>query len=435
MSRFTIICAVFVSTITNTCWGLGWSMPSYKRMSILQGATSDTETQIAVLVKKKDQPSFGLLAGKHEKHPSQIIVFQRHESPWRVYQVRFTGLKPNSEYHFLVKNEKGEIKDKRTLTTLFTKQKPLTFAMASCMDDSYEKKQEKMWDSLASKGPDILLLIGDNVYADRRNGKPVSTMSAAVLWSRYVETRQKLRLFASEHLIPTIAVWDDHDFGKNNGGREFPLKYEARRVFHSFYAQQPIRDAFNTGPGVSSFLEIAGHRFILMDARSFRSSDPQAEDKTHFGKLQDQWLLQHLETSKNLTWLISGDQWFGGYHKFESFEGNHPDNFAKLLDQIKQTKAKVAFLSGDRHLTELMRIEPKWLGYTTYEITSSGIHAKLYPSSWDKMPNKRQIVGVTEKENFVVITTAYDRFSVTAYGPKDKKLYSYRFKLNDNHQG
>ena len=31
-----------------------------------------------------------------------------------------------------------------------------------------------------------------------------------------------------------IGVWDDHDYGLNNGDKNFPLKHEVRDVFLDF---------------------------------------------------------------------------------------------------------------------------------------------------------------------------------------------------------
>ena len=34
--------------------------------------------------------------------------------------------------------------------------------------------------------------------------------------------------------IPVMATWDDHDYGKNDGGIESPTKKEAQQVFLDF---------------------------------------------------------------------------------------------------------------------------------------------------------------------------------------------------------
>ena len=34
-----------------------------------------------------------------------------------------------------------------------------------------------------------------------------------------------------------VGVWDDHDYGINDGGEEFPLKHETREMFLDFIGE------------------------------------------------------------------------------------------------------------------------------------------------------------------------------------------------------
>jgi hypothetical protein len=36
-----------------------------------------------------------------------------------------------------------------------------------------------------------------------------------------------------------LATWDDHDYGTNDGGADFPAKAEAKRAFLEFFADPP----------------------------------------------------------------------------------------------------------------------------------------------------------------------------------------------------
>ena len=106
--------------------------------------------------------------------------------------------------------------------------------------------------------------------------------------------------------------------------------------------------------GAASFFSIYGFNFLLLDNRSFRTphgSSPQ----WHFGAQQVQWLLQSL-ASKDYAFLFSGDQFFGSYFPKDSFQRNHPQRLTDFLAQLRASEAKVVFMSGDRHYTEVMRI-------------------------------------------------------------------------------
>ena len=101
---------------------------------------------------------------------------------------------------------------------------------------------------------------------------------------------------------------------------------------------------------------------------------------------------------------MNGDQFFGAYSpQFESFEADHPKAFRAMLKRMRDTGARLIFLSGDRHFLEFQNIEPDILGYPTVELTSSAIHAKVFPALWPENPNPRQAAGVANTHNFLVL--------------------------------
>src|SRR5690606_37851004 len=133
-----------------------------------------------------------------------------------------------------------------------------------------------------------------------------------------------------------------------------------------------------------------------------------------------------LTAAKLPAWLINGDQFFGAYHPFESYEGQHPESFRRMMAELKKTRLPMAFLSGDRHLTEIMSIEPAQLGYRTYEVTTSAIHAKTFPGSFKKDPNPRQLVGKDGTFNYLVLKTRAEkglRFTAAVFGPAGRTLF------------
>jgi phosphodiesterase/alkaline phosphatase D-like protein len=278
-----------------------------------------------------------------------------------------------------------------------------------------------------NKKPELLFMIGDNVYPDKGLGYNKAT-PPETLWSRYVETRNTLEIYFAQELIPIIATWDDHDYGINDGDRKYPYKEESKKTFFSFFAQEQSEGTTyeSSGLGVASLLKGFGFQFYLMDDRYFRSAPQEANTETHWGIEQENWLNSHLKQDKSPAWILNGDQFFGAYHKFESYEGRHPENFKKLLGQWKNLKTPLVLLSGDRHLAELMAISKKEFGQNTFEITSSAIHAKTFPDAWKDSPNPRQMAGASGFFNYAVIeATSKPKFSfdVTAYGPEEKVLF------------
>jgi len=410
--------------------------------AVIQGFTDQTSAQFSVLA-KKDEPItvYALIvsedgrpmAERRQIKPTFSKIIKRDFSDWAIYQSAFTDLKRYEEYRLVIASDESDVKDERLFQTLSPRDKTITWVLASCMDDSFISLQKSMWQQVLSHEPDFLLFIGDSVYADKTSAGFKKQADIVQLWNRHVETRNLLEIFKAKHLKPIFATWDDHDFGLNDGGAEFQFKGESRKVFQAFFPQvSEYSKELTSGPGVSSRLRIAGQQFFLLDNRTFRST--KSESGTHFGGSQEEWVYEGLEEESSPAFLISGDQYFGGYSTFESYERLHPQSFGRFLSRLSQIKAPVFFLSGDRHLTELMKIERKQLGYETYEFTSSSIHAKVFPDSWKGMPNFRTIEGESGVYNYGLVESTVKsgklQVRVRSIGPYGRIIFDRKLEVS-----
>jgi len=396
-------------------------------LAIQQGATTATATQFTVLYAGPEAVKAHVEAkGAKVKHVPVVAETRKlPASPYSILYYRFIGLPPATELVLTLEGATtSKVLDQRNFRTLKVEEKTVRFAVASCMEESHPQ-QAAQWTALLAKKPDVIFLIGDNVYADTGMLRGLGANESR-LYRRYAETRNSLQIFREKNLTPVLATWDDHDYGINDGNRAFVNREEAKRIFGWFFAQWPFSPTYVEGPGVATQMNAFGHRFFLMDDRSFRS-EPKAKDETHWGVEQERWLFDQLASDGTPTWILNGDQFFGGYHKFESLEGDHPQAFQRFLSGMKASKAPVALISGDRHLTELMRIPASLTGFETYELTTSAIHANVYPDSWKKNPNPKQIAGVANTINYAVVdSTASEgslKFKASVYGPKSALLY------------
>jgi alkaline phosphatase D len=260
---------------------------------------------------------------------------------------------------------------------------PSRILFGSC---AHQNKPQPIWDTIVAAKPDLFLLIGDNIYGD--------TNDMALL-------REKYELFGAQPgfqkllaTCPLLATWDDHDYGINDGGAEFPLKKESQQVFLNFFgveANSPRRQQ----EGVYS-ARMFGERarrlqVILLDTRYFRSAlllgEPEqlkgkkirrimpntAPDASVLGEAQWQWLEQQLREPAEVRIIASSIQVLPEDHRFEKW-ANFPNERDRLLRLIKTTKAAgVLFISGDRHMAEISRLASDAAGYPIYDVTSSGL--------------------------------------------------------------
>ncbi len=408
-----------------------------KKLPIIQGATDQNTTQVGILLPKDQKVNLLLIEKQYLRlHiPVRIRTSSRKNSSWKVIQAAFKGLSSQKEYLLKVTetiDNEEKILDQRDLKTLPTQKSEVRFVLASCMDDSYAEDQIKMWRKVNSLKPDLILMAGDNVYADHTIGYK-GPASSDTVWNRYVETRNLLEIFKFKKLIPILATWDDHDYGANDSNKNYPFKYDSLKTFSGFFPQKIISSSFRKGPGVSFVYKAFSHRFIFLDNRFFRSPKNDV-DGTHWGTRQEKWLFSLLKEKPIPTYLIQGDQFFGAYHLFESLEREHPKSLERLQKAIQSSKSLVVFLSGDRHRTEITQIDKQYFGFQTYEITSSPIHAKTFPGGWEKFPNPRQIAGYEDGHSFVLIKSVASKkrihLQVEAYNEKQEKVFERMLEVS-----
>lgn len=260
--------------------------------------------------------------------------------------------------------------------------RPLTrIAFGSC---AHQNKPQPIWDAVLAYRPELFLFVGDNVYGDVTSGA-MTELKAAYAKAATIEGYARVRA-----TLPVLATWDDHDFGRNDGGADFPHKAAAKELFLKFWGV-PEDDPRRTRDGIYH-AEIFGPegmrvQVILLDTRTFRSPLRRAADpgplpgpyvpepdptKTMLGPAQWDWLRDQLAQPAELRLIGSSVQVLAEGHRFERW-GNLPAERARLLDLIAETGgARVIFLSGDRHVGALYRraAEP----FDLYEITASGIN-------------------------------------------------------------
>lgn len=366
------------------------------KLSILQGLTSAKEVEFSILGPVGHNLKFEIRSEQGEIiNPDELKVVTRPFSAWVVYKMVFVRDQAKDYNLYVYENQK--IIDQRLVGKGQLNQSKLKLAVVSCMDDSYQE-QFKIWEALAKKNPEYVLMIGDNVYADKDPSGSRIKSTPETLWNRYTDTRLTVPFFFQEKLIPVHGLWDDHDFGVNDGNESFEYKTEAAEVFDTFFAQNLSDEAFSKGFGVGGLLSMGDFNLYFLDGRSFRSSKKEG---SHLGTEQYQWLIKDLKEESQPSLIIKGDQFFGGYQEFESFEGNHPNDFDSFVADLKALGTPFVFLSGDRHMSEIMQFPRSLFGLPSFEITSSPMHSRTFQTS--DVKNPWRVVSVEGLNNFTFI--------------------------------
>ncbi len=262
--------------------------------------------------------------------------------------------------------------------------------VGSCLK---QDKPQPCWKPISQFQPDILILCGDNIYGDSRDVKKLAkdwaTLAAQPDFAR-LRTRTTL-----------LATWDDHDFGENDAGREYPVKKESQRVFLDWLGEpkdsprrsrEGVYDAYTMGP------EGKRVQVILLDTRYHRSPltksgvprkevpnwkgpyVPSADRQQQMlGDKQWQWLEKKLEEPADVRILVSSIQLIPDEHSWECW-AKMPLERARMISLLRTTRAEgLIVVSGDRHASEIMAMPESVSGlkYPLYELTSSSLNASF----------------------------------------------------------
>jgi len=254
---------------------------------------------------------------------------------------------------------------------------------ASC---AHQNEDQSLWTKIAAEKGDLVLFIGDNVYGDVRSNDPaMPELKAAYMRLAMSEPFARVRAGA-----PMLTIWDDHDYGLNDGGGDYRLKDKAEALFDYVW---DVKDERARRPGAygSWILGEEGRKvqIIMLDTRYFRSplkpTDefgargkerylPDADPaKTMLGEAQWRWLAEELKKPADLRLLVSSIQVMSEGHGWEGWR-ILPAERQKLYDVIRASGAKdLVILSGDRHSAALYERRDV-IGYPLFEATSSSIN-------------------------------------------------------------
>ena len=277
-------------------------------------------------------------------------------------------------------------------------EEPLTrIAFGSCFR---ETKPAPVFDAIAATRPEWFIWLGDNVYGD--------TEDMAVLRAKYQVATALPGYAALRASCRVIGTWDDHDFGKNDAGNEYPMRREAQQELLDFLeepADSPRRQqegvywSYDQGP------EGKKVRFILLDTRYHR--DPIGSDGTLLGEAQWKWLESQLVGSPAQVHVIASSiQVLPAEHRFEKW-ANFPKERARLLALLaREDVPPVILLSGDRHVGEIS-VDRASCGYPLHEITSSSLNQGGGGS--DNEPNKLRLGPNFRAVNFGTLSVDWSR--------------------------
>ena len=316
-------------------------------------------------------------------------------------------LEPASNYKAVVLSNGqsvGDTLDIKTQTLWDYRMDPPAFKLiaGSCAfinDSIYDRPgkpyggEYSIFESMASDNPDMMLWLGDNIYL-----REVDLQSYSGYLYRYSHTRALPEMQNLLKSCPNYAIWDDHDYGPNDADRNWIHGDWAKQSFETFWAN-PSYGAPAGANNVGTALRFNDVEFFLLDNRSNRVHHyNETQDPQVLGEDQIDWLIAALNKSYAPFKIVA----IGG--QFLSDNASH-ENMARfperqqIIDRIEEERIHgVVFLSGDRHCTELSRLELE-RGVVIHDLTVSPLTSSSYNNT-EEVNNLRVEGTVVAERNY-----------------------------------
>lgn len=314
--------------------------------------------------------------------------------PYNPISFELVKLQAGTEYRYeIILNNKSAMLSPAAFRTReiweHRKEAPdFSFVAGSCFyinDTPYDRpgspygQDSSLIGQMAATPADFNLWLGDNVYF-----RESDYSSKAGMQYRYSYDRRQP---VYKYLLsgrPNYAIWDDHDYGPNNGDLSFEYKNIAAELFKQYW---PNRSSGEAGTaGTYCRFSWSDCEFFLLDDRSYRSSNAWPDStgkqpdcaKHYLGETQLLWLKNSLLSSRaRFKFIVNGNQVLNPGNLYECY-CHYTCELNSLIDFIQTNKINgVLFISGDRHFSEVIRIKKEG-HYPLIDITSSAVTSRAF---------------------------------------------------------
>lgn len=380
------------------------SGPAFARLVVMHGYADVTSALVWVQADAPGPIRFSWLPEGTQSE--RVLTLEAKTADELAVVARLTGLAPGSTARYRIEGD-GDVREGIVRTQPVwrdPKAAPeITIALGSCyflgdtnplLGNAAYGGGFEIFDAIAAKKPDLMVWLGDNLYFQRADYLDPEAMGRRYRLHRGHEPLSRL-LTATSH----IATWDDHDYGWNNADASYPMKGEALRLFKLYWANPSY--GLPDVPGVFGLAQHGDVDLVLTDGRYHRSHDrmPDTPAKTMYGVAQGEWIRNLLLNLRNPVKLfVSGSQVWNAASRFDGLHQFPSEQAALASFLLSQRIDGLLFVSGDRHFTELLRVDRSALAsgaYPLYEFTSSPLTSGPWENPEARERDNPQVVPGT----------------------------------------
>ena len=173
-------------------------------------------------------------------------------------------------------------------------------AFGACL---HQNKPQPLWDDVLESNPDLFIFCGDNGYIDTDTPERFPLV--------YDQLNANEGIQALRKACTVLGTWDDHDYGRNDFGKTYPLKEVSKKAFSQFFELPPEHPVHSHGGVYQSYTYgPKGQRLqvILLDTRWFRDNiirDKRTPEEKKAANTVG-WYVPHTDTTPT---LLGSEQW------------------------------------------------------------------------------------------------------------------------------
>ncbi len=340
-----------------------------------------TANSVEVWVRTFHEVPVVVKVGKNPLLVGETLTFTGKTSSSRDYtvKVQVNGLEPSTEYFYsvMVDGKKGTIRSFRTFPLTGS---PSVVKIAFGGGAAYYPPAEKIWKVIRDSRPHLFIGMGDNVYIDHPEMPEVQRFC-------YYQRESSPPFRKMTAVVPYYAVWDDHDFGKNDAwGGPDPDRPAWKRVVLEVFRENTVNPSYGGGeehPGTWYKVSVGQVDLFMLDTRYYRTPSWVDRDRAKgapppdmLGPVQLAWLKKELKSSSaTFKVVVSSVPWSDGAKdvmegRYDTWRG-YAAQRKEIFDFLTQHHiGGVILLSADRHRHDVWRHD-RQKDYALYEFTSS----------------------------------------------------------------
>lgn len=301
---------------------------------VWSGAVTATSFRVTAQVADDDADEAGLAVAGAAGAPA-VAVPESGVVSWTV-----TDLRPGTVYRYevVVDDHRDQARGSGSVRTFPDGAASFTIATGACARTGSDGA---VFDAIRALDPLLYVITGD-LHDENIGVDDVAAYRAA--YNGVLTSPAQSALYRA---LPVAYVWDDHDYGPNDGDADSPSRSAARAAFREDVPHYPI-PAGDGDAAIYQAFTVGRARVIMTDSRSERTADSM------LGATQLQWLERELVTASRthavVIW-VNPNPWIAPAERGRDDWGGYPDERRHIAESIERAGVdNLVMLSGDAHM-------------------------------------------------------------------------------------